>query len=69
MLSPNMETGKAWFYMTGQGDQVQNHGPFTVDTMKGVNMQVDMSHGAAWMAILAQVVAVAVCCKAMACMQ
>lgn len=35
-----MGDSKAWFYMTGQGDQVQNHGPFPVETMKGMCLKV-----------------------------
>ena len=37
-----MNSAKAWFYMTGQGEAVQNHGPFPVETMKGVFLITNM---------------------------
>jgi hypothetical protein len=35
---------KAWFYLTGQGDSAQHHGPFPVETMKGAQMAITTFH-------------------------
>lgn len=30
-------SGRGWLYLTGSGDDVQQHGPFDVEAMKGVS--------------------------------
>lgn len=42
MAAP-LPQGGGWFYLTGQGDSVQHHGPFSVDVMKSAPLAAPIS--------------------------